>query len=226
MAMTNDEAARPLIACPICGTLFKARSNKGKLNQRCSRPCSIKARNADKARKDANPLDANAIERFFASVDKSEECWIWRGNKNQRGYGLFHLRDINVSAHRVSWRIVHGDIPEGLYICHRCDNPSCVNPDHLFPGTPLENAQDMVRKGRHAHPNPSKDYRPKYQKNYMRGSEHVHSKLNESLVWDMRIRHVQGERYADIARSIGIRETTCRQAIVGERWAHVPFPDK
>ena len=80
-----------------------------------------------------------------------DACWTWTGYCNAAGYG--HVRwgeDRRVFAHRVAWEAVHGPIPDGLVVCHHCDNPPCVRPDHLFLGTVRDNAQDMIAKGRSA----------------------------------------------------------------------------
>lgn len=75
-------------------------------------------------------------------------CWLWVGSTNIHGYGKILVRKKQLGAHRYSWMLHNGDIPKGLCVLHRCDNPTCVNPDHLFLGTRKENMMDMVNKGR------------------------------------------------------------------------------
>lgn len=94
-------------------------------------------------------------ERFWSKAQKgdSDQCWDWTGAITPKGYGLFGINSKKVQhAHRVSYQLTYGEIPEGLFVCHHCDNRRCVNPDHLFIGTAKDNSQDMVKKGRQASP--------------------------------------------------------------------------
>jgi hypothetical protein len=96
-----------------------------------------------------------AWERFhnMYTPEPNTGCWLWTGTVNVHGYGKFALRKGSIDgAHRASWILHNGSIAPNLYVCHKCDVRSCVNPDHLFLGTCKENAQDMVRKGRHKPP--------------------------------------------------------------------------
>ena len=88
-------------------------------------------------------------ERFWDKVDKSgtNGCWIWRAHCNKGGYGTIDHK----IASRVSWELLNGTIPAGFDVCHHCDNPPCVNPEHLFLGTASDNLKDSVRKGRLDH---------------------------------------------------------------------------
>ena len=86
--------------------------------------------------------------RFWAKVNKTSACWNWKTGKYSAGYGAFSLHGYNTRAHRFAWELAYGQIPEGLEVCHHCDNPACVRPDHLFLGTQKQNIRDGINKGR------------------------------------------------------------------------------
>lgn len=93
--------------------------------------------------------------RFWGCVNRTDACWLWTGTIKKNGYGEFSVGNgkkgtrRRLRAHRVAWFIEHGDLPGALHVLHRCDVRACVRPDHLFLGTPHDNTQDMIRKGRH-----------------------------------------------------------------------------
>ncbi len=89
-------------------------------------------------------------QRFWLKVKKTDMCWLWKGYLTRKnGYGKISFNKKDQVAHRVSWQLKNGDIPTGMSVLHKCDNPPCVNPDHLFLGTQRDNVLDMVRKKRH-----------------------------------------------------------------------------
>lgn len=147
-------------------------------------------------------------ERFFKKVDKNGpihqihgQCWTWIGSKYSDGYG--RLRRVG-SAHRISWMIHFGDIPKGLFVCHKCDNRSCVNPDHLFLGTAADNQKDMAIKGRMIH-----------------GEDHHKSKLTKELVEQAKVLYTTDPRkysQSALARMFGVNQTTIRRALIGVTW--------
>lgn len=147
-------------------------------------------------------------ERFWGSVEKSDGCWNWKGALNhvRGGYGCFNTGSGRrmVGAHRFSWQLHHGPIPNGLFVLHRCDNPSCVRPEHLFLGTHEENMADMVAKGRG-----------------QRGERQHMAKLTESDVREIRSAASRGENYGAIAKRFGVCRGNISQIALGNIWKHV-----
>lgn len=95
-------------------------------------------------------LTPDLMAVFWSVVDTTslDGCWPWTGPRDARGYGHFRIRRSTFRAHRISLAFATGPIPDGLYVCHRCDNPPCVRPDHLVAARPVDNVADMAAKGR------------------------------------------------------------------------------
>lgn len=105
------------------------------------------------------------FEKYF--IENGNNCWVWKGGTTN-GYGSFHTNGMYISAHRFSWFITNGEIPEGFLVCHHCDNPPCVNPKHLFLGTPKDNVQDKMKKGRHNPPQGERQWKSKITSNQVK----------------------------------------------------------
>lgn len=98
-------------------------------------------------------LQRTAADRFWPKVQKTGNCWEWQGSRNAKGYGQFITSYRRATAaHRWSYEARYGPIPSDMVVCHRCDNPPCVRPDHLFLGTDMDNALDREHKGRGKYP--------------------------------------------------------------------------
>lgn len=208
-------------------------------------------------------LTQKDIERFSSFVDTEGPipshcpeigpCWLWKGPLSRYGYGRFTGGPKGgrrrMPAHRVSCAVQHGGLIDNLCACHKCDNPACVRPDHLFPGTDHDNIKDMVSKKRHQfgdrhylkrHPEKSckgdkngarihKERMPRGDDHYSRrlpelmprGSKHVNSKLTEDGVREIRRCHAAGESQDHIAFRFGIAQTGVSKIVRRLIWRHV-----
>lgn len=145
-------------------------------------------------------------ERFLSHVQISEnlnDCWVWKGSDNGRGYGKFEINKRHCRAHRVSFELFVGPIPENLCVCHSCDNPGCVNPSHLFLGTRQENMDDKVRKNRQSR---------------IRGEKQGLHKLTEELVYQIREMLEQGHSQRKIAKMFGVSQGAIFFIKSGKNW--------
>lgn len=154
-------------------------------------------------------------ERLWANVTRGEGdgCWLWTASTNNHGYGTMSFRCKSHYVHRLSWMLHHdGRLPpKGLNVLHRCDNPPCVNPDHLFLGTHKDNMRDCIEKGRFVCAKPQ------------RGSAAKVSKLTESQVGEIRQRYSAGRVTSrNLGREYGVDKTTILHIVHRRSWAHVP----
>lgn len=166
------------------------------------------------------PTDA---ERFWSRVKRGAEadCWEWAAARAAHGYGHTHVAcrggRRQMGAHRRAWELTHGPIPDGLCVCHRCDNPPCCNPAHLFLGTPADNNADMVAKGRaRSGPKP-----PGSRIGRSPGERNAGSKLTEANVREIRAMLAMGVSRAAVASAYGVSIGAIRRIHTGEGWSHV-----
>jgi len=161
-------------------------------------------------------MDERAVARFWAKVDKdSADCWIWTGSKRNKGYGAFVWYDggdvVQGRAHRFSYELHYGKIPDGLCVLHKCDNPSCVNPEHLFIGTKADNNRDMHNKGRAVRGGT-------YSRKYQRGESHHNSKLTSAIVADLRKDRAGGMSFGRMAKKYSISIGHAYRVATGQAW--------
>lgn len=137
-------------------------------------------------------------------------CWVWTGPVLNHGYGHFSMKCCGTKwttgAHRASYILAKGDIPDGLFVCHACDNPLCVNPDHLFLGTPRDNTHDCIQKGR---------FRRAI------GDRNRHAKLTEANVLEILRLHSEGLNSIQIAEKFNVNDQSVRNIVRGKTWKHV-----
>lgn len=152
----------------------------------------------------ANMAHKSLRERFEQKYQPVTEtgCWLWTASLGPRGYGNFNRAGSIERAHRVSFELYVGPIPNDLSVLHKCDTPTCVNPAHLFLGTQLENVVDRQMKERNA-----------------RGERMATSRLTEH---DVRMIRADDGTYADIARRFDVHQTTVRNVLLRKTWRHIP----
>lgn len=143
-------------------------------------------------------------ERFWKYVKKTRKCWLWTGSKSGGGYGQFWTNNIMVKAHRFSWELHNGKIPQDMLICHTCDIKNCVNPSHLFLGTGQDNAKDRESKGRGNQP---------------KGEKHYRAKLSETEVKKIRMLHKKSKRTQEqLAAQYGVAQSLISRIVNNELW--------
>jgi len=170
-------------------------------------------------------LTSDAVERFLDKVDFNapNDCWEWVGAQKPRGYGNLRFQKTYYLAHRFSYGIYKGDVPEDKLVCHTCDNPSCVNPNHLFLGTAKDNTQDMIEKGRDGFDKNRATGQDNGQNTHPENRCYGERNGNSQPTWDdvdeMRQRHEQENlTYAQLADEYNITPSAVGFIIRKERW--------
>ena len=159
-------------------------------------------------------------ERLFAklSVKGEDECWEWTANKLGGGYGVFYLQGKTYYVHRLSYLLYRGEIPEGMLVCHTCDNPACANPKHLFLGTIRDNMADKIRKNRQAK---GVTHAMFGNGHLMIGENNPTAKLTDDQVRQIFNLKEQRLTQHEIGRRFGIRQATVSGLLHGKRYPHI-----
>lgn len=151
---------------------------------------------------------SKVARRLWSKVDKSqgeEACWLWTSTVS-RGRARFYFQGTSVNAARVAYLLEVGEIPEGMEVCHHCDNMMCLNPKHLFLGTHKENMNDMLAKGR---------------ERYLRGEELPNTKLTAEKVREIRKQASEGVPRKELAKRYNVDVSTIHEVVNRKTWKHV-----
>ena len=143
-------------------------------------------------------------EQFWSQVEKTESCWLWVGGRIPSGYGMVWDGSKQIGAHRWIWQELLGELPAGTQVHHRCDNPPCVKPSHLFVGSVADNNADKMAKFR-----------------YVKGNDHPKSKLTPDQVVAIRVRLAAGERNVNLAREFEVSAALIGHIKRGRNWRHL-----
>lgn len=184
------------LICETCGASFHPWAGRENSSRVCGPKCWGHI---------SRSLRSNSESDFENNFIRSDGCWNWHGHLRSDGYGYFFFGNQSLRAHRVSYERFKGPIPRGMFVCHACDNPRCVNPDHLWLGNPAANSADMASKGR-AHRGPS-----------VHSEEHPRSKLTSEIARSIRS---DGRAAHVIAKEHGVSASLVRGIKRGTHWKY------
>ena len=181
-------------SCPVCSSPVPWKAYYSPAQYRRRKTCSRRCGAINKR---------NLVDRFWDKVEATDGCWIWGGSLYNTGYGEIRNKTTRLLAHRVSWEIHFGKIPDGLCVLHRCDNPPCVNPKHLFLGTRGDNIRDCIQKGRN---------RP------VTGKENANSKLTLDQAQEIKRELKHGVSHRALGRRFGVGHGAIGLIARGKTW--------
>lgn len=152
-------------------------------------------------------MNAKNATPFWDRVQKTDSCWLWTGYKDKNGYGRLTVNQESKLAHRLSWELTYGNIPEGMCVLHKCDNPKCVNPVHLFIGTQLDNIKDCNTKKRASGGS-------------LPGERNKAAKItSEDAIQIFTERNINRKRLIDISKNYGISLQAVHLIATGKKWS-------
>lgn len=170
-------------------------------------------RNSNGLKSRAGEYTEKNVTRFWSKVNKNGTipvhhpelgpCWEWMGGGNGKGYGQVRINYRQMGTHQVAWELMHGRVPRDLWVLHKCNNPNCMNPDHLFLGTAKDNTSDMIRKNR----------RRPYM-GYSTGTKRHHLTAEEILT--LKTRYANGESQTALARDFDVSRVTVSNILKGK----------
>lgn len=186
-------------------------------------------------------LNPRNLRNFWAKVDKTPghgpdgSCWIWMAHKDKDGYGMFGFQGHKYKAHRISYTLEYGPIPRGLLGLHKCDNPGCMRPDHVWIGTTADNIKDRFRKGRssrgdnhYSRLQPDRlsrgdnHYSRLNPERMTRGKKHHSCSFTEDQVLEIRARYKNGGcTHRGLAKEYGVAKSSIQNIVTRKTWTHL-----
>jgi hypothetical protein len=172
--------------------------------------------------------------RYIKKLYGEDSCWEWQGCRHHTGYGVIQYKNKQHRTHRLMYQLFVEEVPNGLLVCHKCDNPPCCNPRHLFVGSYRDNLMDAFKKGRiktgdesssrihrDSFPSGDKHWMRLYPEKVPRGDKSPRAKLSSSNVLELRRLRSEGVKITDLARKFGVSDTHVKYIIYRKSWTHI-----